>query len=137
MSLKDIISRFRNQGMPDDEVIYEIVGREIESGDRRIGLWAKAMADAGWDENAAKARYVEYRAAQITEALAAARPSKQRIADDAPEEAREYLGIPIRADKYSRKYRVSRKRLDDAIARARIRAYKQGDTLWVEDRRIK
>ena len=137
MDLKDIVSRLRNRGVPDDEEVYEIVGREVESGERRTGLWTKALAEAGWDENKAKARYVEYRVAQVKEALAAGRPQTQLAAERAPDEAHEYLGTPIRADKYSRKYGVSRTRLDDAIGRGRIRAYKQGDTLWVEDKRIK
>lgn len=137
MNLKEIVDRFRGRGAPDDEEIYEIVGQEVESGERRTGLWTKALANSGWDENAAKARYVEYRVAQVKEALAAERPQKQIASEHPPDEAHEYLGIPIRADKYSRKYGLSRRRLEDAIARGRIRGYKQGETLWVEDKRVK
>lgn len=137
VDLKDILARFRDRGVPEDEEIYEIVGREVESGERRTGLWTKALAEAGWDENAAKARYVEYRVAQVKEEVAA-KNSEQRIGSDRPpQEVEEYLGLPIRADKYSSKYGVSRSRLDNAIAHKRIRAFKDGETLWVEDKRLK
>lgn len=45
-----------------DEKIYEQVARELSSGIRREGLWAKAVADCQGNVEKAKALYINYRA---------------------------------------------------------------------------
>lgn len=44
-----------------DEQMYEIVVEELQSGIRRNGLWAKALAKSEGDESKAKAFYISYR----------------------------------------------------------------------------
>lgn len=44
-----------------EERIYELVMREIESGERRDGLWLKAIEKSGGDEKRAKVLYIKYR----------------------------------------------------------------------------
>lgn len=136
MDLKDIISRLRGERALRDEEIYEFVGREVESGERRTGLWTKALAESGWDEKAAKARYVEYRVAQVKELVASGGIGKEIAEQQPPEKVIEYLGKAIRSDRYRRKYFISEGSLRHAISRGRIRAYQDGSTLWVEDKRI-
>lgn len=48
-----------------DERFYEAVVREIETQGPRKGLWAKAYAEAGGSEAAARAIYIRLRAAQL------------------------------------------------------------------------
>ena len=48
-----------------EEKLYEQVLREIESGTRRDGLWAKAFQKSRGNEEEAKALYIEYRVQSI------------------------------------------------------------------------
>lgn len=48
-----------------EEKIYEKVLGEIESGQRRDGLWAKAISKSRGNEQEAKAAYIEYRVQSI------------------------------------------------------------------------
>lgn len=48
-----------------EEDAYAIAAKEVESGDAQPGLWAKAFADAGGDQQKQKALYLKYRSAQI------------------------------------------------------------------------
>ena len=48
-----------------DERFYEAVVREIETQGPRKGLWAKAYAEAGGSEAAARAIYIRLRADQL------------------------------------------------------------------------
>ena len=45
----------------DEEKFYELAYDEIESGDLKKGLWAKAFSEAEGDEEKAKALYIKYR----------------------------------------------------------------------------
>jgi len=57
-----IFSRIRDQATVlriEEESLYEAALEEIERGGRRPGLWAKAIANSGGDEGAAKALYVK------------------------------------------------------------------------------
>ena len=53
--------------MESDEKFYEAVVRELETQGPRKGLWAKAYAEAGGGEAAARAIYIRLRAAQLME----------------------------------------------------------------------
>lgn len=44
-----------------EEAVYEIVAQEMQNGVRREGLWVKAYAEAGGDENKANVLYIELR----------------------------------------------------------------------------
>ena len=44
-----------------EERLYEIVADEMEKGDIRQGLWAKAFSLSSGDEQAAKSKYIELR----------------------------------------------------------------------------
>ena len=44
-----------------EEVLYEKIAREIESGEKRKGLWTKAKALSHGDESKAEGVYVELR----------------------------------------------------------------------------
>ena len=49
----------------DDEPFYEQVAAEVASGDVKPGLWAKAFAEAGGNDPAAKATYIRLRAGPL------------------------------------------------------------------------
>jgi hypothetical protein len=44
-----------------EERLYELVSQELSSGIQRDGLWARAIADSGGNEEKAKAKYIKYR----------------------------------------------------------------------------
>lgn len=51
--------------MHEDEKYYEAVVKELESGNPRPGLWAKAFAESSGNEVAARALYIKLRAQQL------------------------------------------------------------------------
>lgn len=53
-----------------DEQVYALVLKEIESGKRSDGLWAKAMADSNGNSDKAKSIYIKYRAVAIKDEVA-------------------------------------------------------------------
>lgn len=53
-----------------DEAIYAQVAAEVAAGILRDGLWAKAIAETGGSMDAAKALYLQLRAASIADELA-------------------------------------------------------------------
>lgn len=61
MGLFDSIKNAISGGGADDEVYYEAVALEISSGNIRPGLWVKALAETGYQEHKAKARYIQLR----------------------------------------------------------------------------
>ena len=46
-------------GRVAEEELYELAYEEVESGKRRPGLWAKAIAKSGGSEQKAKSLYIE------------------------------------------------------------------------------
>lgn len=48
-----------------EEALYSEVLREMESGVRRDGLWAKSLAESAMDTNKAHALYIKYRVQSI------------------------------------------------------------------------
>jgi len=50
-----------------EEEFYELAYKEIESGNLKKGLWAKAFSETEGDENKTKALYIKYRFEQIKE----------------------------------------------------------------------
>ena len=62
----------------DDERFYEEVAAELRRGVRREGLWAKALADSGLNEDAAKAAYLRLRVQQLKHAARVAAKEERR-----------------------------------------------------------
>ncbi|MBD5801994.1 Sel1 repeat protein [Azoarcus sp. Aa7] len=61
MGLFDSIKAAISGSTAADEAYYEVVARELSNGSIRPGLWAKALAETGYDELKAKARYIQLR----------------------------------------------------------------------------
>lgn len=64
-----------------DESLYEIVAAEIDRGERRPGLWAKAIADCRGSEAKATSLYLKYRVQSLKDEL-----TLKRSADEARRE---------------------------------------------------
>ena len=69
--------------MDREEALYAAVGEEVRQGHVRQGLWAKALAEEGYDEQRAKARYLKLRVrslrSEIAEAEARQRAEKREL----------------------------------------------------------
>ncbi len=94
-----------------EEKLYEQVLREVESGVRRDGLWAKAFQKSHGDEQKAKALYFEYRLqsikdeAEISAALAEINNSDDRIGDF--EKCEKKVTDPVKPSKPIQKKKAS------------------------------
>jgi len=64
---KDLEPDAENEDHMVEEEFYELAYEEIESGNLKKGLWAKAFSEAEGDGNKAKALYIKYRFDQIKE----------------------------------------------------------------------
>jgi hypothetical protein len=51
----------------DDEIFYEQAVAELRRGERREGLWAKALTEALNDTDIAQSLYMKWRVAQLTD----------------------------------------------------------------------
>lgn len=60
-----------------DEQIYAQVLSEIENGQRRDGLWAKALAHSDGSNEKAKSLYIKYRAESIKDEIILATKSEE------------------------------------------------------------
>lgn len=65
MQLIDTLRKIFISVRREDEESYSQVLNEIESGIRRDGLWAKALANSAGDSEKAKSLYIKYRAQAI------------------------------------------------------------------------
>lgn len=77
-----------------DEKIFEIVAEEVSRGQIRPGLWAKAFAQAGGDEQKANAFYTELRAQQVRLGVDVTRQLIQSIERETVEEEPATLPAP-------------------------------------------
>ena len=66
-----------------EEKLYEQVLREVESGRRRDGLWAKALHKSGGNEQRAKSLYIKYRVRSLNDEAAIAEAISEEI-DERP-----------------------------------------------------
>ena len=64
---KDLEPDAEKEGHMIEEEFYELAYEEIESGNLKKGLWAKAFSETEGDENKTKALYIKYRFDQIKE----------------------------------------------------------------------
>lgn len=69
MSLWDRVRRATAVERMAEERIYELVMREIESGERRDGLWLKAVEASNGDEKRAKILYIKYRVQSLRDEI--------------------------------------------------------------------
>jgi hypothetical protein len=63
--------------METEEALYAAVGEELRQGNIRQGLWAKALAEEGYDKQKAKARYLKLRVRSLRKEMADAAYQKQ------------------------------------------------------------
>ena len=61
-----------------EETLYKQVVEELSQGQRRDGLWAKAMADSEGIEDRAKSLYIRYRVQSIQDESESAKASVKR-----------------------------------------------------------
>lgn len=136
-----------------EEALFELIAHEISSGEVKPGLWTKALADSDWDEAQAKSRYVKMRHAQmmseLNRALKDSPESTENLqinpVDAAKEKAKKfglseeqvrYLGVPILAVDYLKKYNISKDKLAKACAVKKLTSVMHNGNLWVSDRRL-
>jgi len=143
----DIFSFLREHGSPPsptDEILYEFVAAELTNSMLKHGLWTKALSDSNWDEAKAKALYVKMRISQLRSELLAEVIQRQTLLSDPKTEALsfglsekeiEYLGMPIKAIRYVKKYGMSEEKLSKAIGQGKIRGVLCRDILWVQDKK--
>lgn len=65
-----------------EERLYEQVVRELSEGQRRDGLWAKAIADCDGSEERSKALYIKYRVQSLKDELEVSGQIKRRQAEE-------------------------------------------------------
>ena len=66
-----------------EEELYEQVVRELSEGQRRDGLWAKAIAHSDGSEDRAKALYIKYRVQSLRDELEIAADAVNKRAESA------------------------------------------------------
>lgn len=64
-----------------EEGIYEVVAEEIQAGQMRAGLWAKALAETQGDEKRAKAKYIEFRVQSLKDEMVIELEARKREED--------------------------------------------------------
>jgi len=82
MSISDLYLKSQISTRILEEELYAEVLREIESGIRRDGLWAKAFAKSGSEERA-KALYIEFRVQSLRDELTLYRIQQHELQEKA------------------------------------------------------
>lgn len=134
-----------------EERLYEQVVHELSNGQRRDGLWAKALANSDGAEDKAKGLYIRYRVQSLRDemeihdamnqeelkarAAQLSDPIKKARSYGVSEENIAYLGMPIEAVEYVKKYRTTKGKLSMAISQGRIRGVISRGVLWVQDKK--
>lgn len=128
-----------------EELLYEFVAIELEQGTLSKGLWTKALAETDFDDARARALYIKMRLASLNAELQEIAPHLRQL-DEAQsrlaklleqgcsQEAIDYLGNPILAATYMRKYRISMDKINKAISVGKIKGCIVDGYLWVQDR---
>ena len=128
----------------EDELLFEFVGLELERGEINRGLWTKALAETDFDDGKARARYVKLRVESlrkefqdIAPTLANRASTRQRLANlleqGCTQEAIDYLGQPITAADYEKKYGKNRGEIQQAVSMRKIKGFVIEGRLWVQD----
>jgi len=71
-----------------EEGLYERVAKELANGERRDGLWAKALVDCKGDMDMANALYIKYRVQSIMDEFEISEAKEKVDAAQRAEEAR-------------------------------------------------
>ena len=78
-----------------EEILYAEVFREIESGVRRDGIWAKALSESEMQEGLAKAKYIKLRVQALKDEVSialAAREAEHRVEEHEPPRTSQNFG---------------------------------------------
>lgn len=78
-------SKIQQQTALDDERIYAIIGKELETGATDKGLWIRLFAECGGDEKQTKVLYIKQRAEQL---ISAERVRLEQVAQERAAETR-------------------------------------------------
>ena len=98
MSLKDNYKTARSVQRLSEEQMYALAVQEIESGQRRDGLWGKAYAESGGNVDKAKAVYIKLRVQSLyDEVHLAGEIEKRRALEKQAEDQRQEVETRIRA----------------------------------------
>lgn len=74
-----------------DEDAYEIVAKELAADQLDPGLWTRALSEAGFDQDKARAKYIKYRVAAVQRAATQEGVRQRAWYKDAEDNAYEYL----------------------------------------------
>lgn len=96
MAIKDVFSQAPS---PTEEAFYQKVLEEVESGQMRKGIYAKALADSSGDLGKANSLYIKYRVQSLMDehkALGLSLPSKraQKRIDKKQKEEEDWANTP-------------------------------------------
>ena len=69
MSIFDDIKKLGIKFRLNEEILYAEALREMESGARRDGLWAKSLSDSEFNESKAKALYIKLRVQSLRDEI--------------------------------------------------------------------
>ena len=143
-SVTESIHKGRGSNEPDEEMWTKAL-IEFEGPSRRTGLWAKAFSEAQGNDSAAKAFYLRYRATELAQErhltderdaeIAHSNLKGQKTGTLTPDEIA-YLGSPIKAVRYLKKYQISEDKLAKACAMGKISSVTSDGVLWVSDSEI-
>lgn len=145
MRLLEFLNTRSYEKSKQEELLYEYVARELETGSLSKGLWTKALAETDFNDAHARALYIKLRAASLQAELREMAPQLRQM-DEARskltklleqgcnQEAIDYQGSPILAATYVRKYGVSVEKVKKAISIKMIKGYMVDGYLWVEGR---
>ena len=95
--------RFKSDGAKNrlsEEYLYELVAKEISSGVKRDGLWAKALSESGMNEELAKAVYIKLRVQSLKDELVL---KNEKLNEQKPQSASSNVDskIPLSPQDYS------------------------------------
>jgi len=84
--IKQIVNKIKGiEGRDREEIIYASVLEELEKGNKKKGLWAKAIADSEGDKDKIESFYIKYRVQSIEDEIEIAenkiRDKEQKIQD--------------------------------------------------------
>lgn len=145
MSLLEFLNSRSYETPRREELLYEFVAIELEDGTLSKGLWTKALSETGFDDARARALYIKMRVASLNAELREIAPHLKQL-DEArskltkllelgcSQEAIDYLGNPVLAATYTRKYSVSMDKINKAISVGKIKGCIVDGYLWVQDR---
>lgn len=120
-----------------DEVIYENVLKEIESGKRKGGVWAKALSESDGDIEKAKALYIKLRVQSIFDEIKVQEEleeEKERLKLEKEEEqeaAREDEIKRLREESEEKREQIRKKRQEKE--QQEFDAWKEELSIWERD----